>query len=200
MLRLFSVAAATLLLSVSASAATVGAAAPAFSLVDYDGNTRTLSEFAGKTVVLEWANHGCPYVKKHYNSGNMQSLQKMATDKDVVWLMVCSSAPGTQGHLSAADWKAINADKGAHATTVLIDESGEVGKLYGAKTTPHMYVIDEDGILVYDGAIDSIASTRESDIAKAENYVMAAVNALLSGAPIENSKVKPYGCGVKYAR
>lgn len=182
-----------------ATAATVGEPAPQFSLVDTDGQTRELSEFEGKIVVLEWTNYGCPYVKRHYNSGNMQAIQEANTGKEVVWLSICSSAPGTQGHMSVPEWKSAIQSKGVNASAVLIDETSKVARLYGAIVTPHMYVIDEAGILVYDGAIDNQASVR-GDISNAENYVTAAVDALLAGEPITKSKVKPYGCGIKYAR
>ncbi len=183
----------------TATAATVGEPAPQFSLVDTDGQTRELSEFKGKIVVLEWTNYGCPYVRRHYSSGNMQAVQQVNTDKEVVWLSICSSAPGTQGHMSVPEWKAAIESKGVNASAVLIDESSKVARLYGAIVTPHMFVIDEAGTLVYDGAIDNNASVR-GDIAGAENYVTAAVDALLAGEPIAKSKVKPYGCGIKYAR
>ncbi|MDQ8197020.1 thioredoxin family protein [Pelagicoccus enzymogenes] len=182
------------------TAANIGEAAPQFSLVDINGQTRSLSDYAGKVVVLEWTNYGCPFVKKHYGSGNMQSLQDMAKGKEVVWLSICSSAPGTQGHMSASEWQAAIAEKGVKSSAVLIDESGEVGRLYGAKVTPHMYVINAEGTLVYDGAIDSIPSGRVSDIERAENYVVAALDAVLAGKPVEKTKAKPYGCGIKYAR
>lgn len=188
-----------LLFVASTSAATVGAAAPQFSLLDTEGQTRSLSDYAGKIVVLEWTNYGCPYVKKHYSSGNMQALQESANGKEVVWLSICSSAPGAQGHMSLSEWKSAIESKGVNASAVLLDESGKVGQLYGAIVTPHMFVIDESGTLVYDGAIDSNPSVR-GDIAQAENYVTAALEALLAGEPIAKSKVRPYGCGIKYAR
>lgn len=191
--------AATTLVSV-ATAATVGAKAPSFTLTDVNGETHSLSDFEGKVVVLEWTNYGCPFVKKHYNSGNMQQLQETAASRDVVWLTICSSAPGKQGHMSAVDWQKESGKKGVKSEAILIDESGSVGKSYGAVATPHMYVIDEDGVLVYDGAIDSIPSASASDISKAENYVMAAIDATLAGEEVEKSKNKPYGCSIKYAR
>ncbi len=198
--KIFVAALASLFSVALSSAAKVGEPAPLFSLVDTEGATRSLSDYAGKIVVLEWTNYGCPFVKKHYNSENMQGLQLEAKGKDVVWLSICSSAPGTQGHMSPVEWKAAIQAKGVGSTAVLLDESGEVGQLYGAKVTPHMYVIDATGTLVYDGAIDSIASTNPSDIGKADNFVTAAVDALLAGEAIGKSKVRPYGCGIKYAR
>lgn len=196
----FAALAASLLFVASASSAVVGEAAPDFTLTDTDGNTHSLSDFAGKLVVLEWTNYGCPFVKKHYNSGNMQGLQNMAKGKEVVWLSICSSASGKQGHMTPNEWQTAIQSKGVESTAVLLDESGDVGKLYKAKVTPHMYVIDADGILAYNGAIDSISSANQSDIAKAENYVMAAIDSLLSGKPVETTKAQPYGCGIKYAR
>lgn len=197
---MFGIVAAMLLLAAGASGATVGAKAPAFSLTDIEGKSHSLADYAGKVVVLEWTNYGCPFVKKHYNSGNMQALQKAAAGKEVVWLSICSSAPGKQGSMSAAEWQSAVESKGVSASAVLLDESGAVGRLYGAIATPHMYVIDADGVLAYDGAIDSIASANQSDIAKAENYVTAAIDALLAGKAVEKSKSKPYGCAVKYGR
>lgn len=184
----------------SASAATVGAVAPDFTLLDPSGESHSLSDFAGKVVVLEWTNYGCPFVQNHYDSGNMQALQAAALENGVVWLSVCSSGPGQQGHLSPEGWREAITRKGVKSAAVLLDESGTVGRAYGATVTPHMFVIDEKGILAYNGAIDSIASTRQSDIAKAENYVRAALEALEAGEPVERSKVRPYGCSIKFAR
>ncbi len=179
-------------------AAKVGAAAPEFKLKDATGKERSLSEFKGKVVVLEWLNHGCPFVKKHYGAGNMQKLQGDAAAKGVVWLSICSSAPGKQGHMSPEDHAKTAAGHKAAPAAILIDESGDVGRLYGAKTTPHMYVIDKEGVLRYGGAIDSISSSKADDIGKAENYVTAAVGALLDGKPVATAESKPYGCSVKY--
>ncbi|MDQ8202393.1 thioredoxin family protein [Pelagicoccus sp. SDUM812003] len=193
-------AALTLFAAISSFAAEVGKEAPDFTLTGIDGTEHSLSDFAGKVVVLEWTNYGCPFVKKHYNSGNMQKLQSMAKDKEVVWLSICSSAPGKQGHMSASEWLETTKEKGVQSAAVLIDESGEVGRAYGAKVTPHMYVIDEEGVLAYNGAIDSIPSASISDIEKATNYVTAALEAVLSGEKVEQTMSKPYGCGIKYAR
>jgi hypothetical protein len=178
--------------------ASVGEEAPNFTLTDTNGIERTLSDYAGKTVVLEWINYGCPFVKKHYNSGNMQYLQNTYADKGVVWLSICSSAPGKQGHMSPDGWNEKTDKVGASPSAVLIDESGDVGRLYGARTTPHMYVINPDGELVYNGAIDSISTARESDIEKAKSYVALAVDATLAGEPFDPPTSKPYGCSVKY--
>lgn len=183
-----------------AHSATVGEKAPDFTLTDTNGVSHSLSDFAGKVVVLEWTNHGCPYVKKFYGSGKMQGLQAMAAGKEVVWLSICSSADGKQGHMSDADWNAAIKSKGIKSAAVLIDEDGKVGKAYGARVTPHMYVIDGDGVLAYNGAIDSIASTRASDIEKAENYVVAALNAVWEGQPVAKTSSRPYGCSIKWAQ
>ena len=182
-----------------AAAITAGSPAPAFELTDSNGKTHKLSDYAGKVVVLEWVNHGCPFVKKHYNSGNMQKTQSSATADGAVWLSICSSAPGEQGHESPADWNKINASKNVAATAVLIDESGKVGRAYDARTTPHMFVIDASGKVVYAGGIDSIASTDKSDIAKAQNYVLAAFADIKAGRTVATASSKPYGCNVKYA-
>lgn len=182
-----------------AAHATVGEKAPDFTLPAADGGDKSLSSFAGKITVLEWHNKGCPFVKKHYESGNMQALQKEFTAKDVVWLTINSSAPGKQGHESAADALATAKADGAASTHVLLDEKGEVGKLYGATTTPAMYVIDKDGKLAYAGAIDDNASPDPETIKDAKNYVRAAIEALQAGKPVEVSSTKSYGCGVKYA-
>ena len=172
--------------------------APDFTAVDSNGKEHRLSDFKGKTVVLEWTNHDCPYVRKHYDSGNMQALQKTATGKGIVWLSIISSAPGKQGHVSGAEANRLTSSRNAAPTAVLLDESGEIGRLYGAKTTPHMYIINEGGELVYMGGIDSIPSTDTNDIARATNYVDVALNALSSGQPIEDAVTRPYGCSVKY--
>jgi peroxiredoxin len=185
--------------SLPLAAATVGAPAPGFELTDTNGKTHKLSDYTGKTVVLEWVNHGCPFVKKHYDSGNMQKTQTAATADGVVWLSICSSAPGTQGNETPAAWNKINAEKNVAATAVLIDESGNVGRAYDARTTPHMYVINDSGTLVYAGGIDSIPSSSKADIAKADNYVLAALADLKAGRAIATATSKPYGCSVKYA-
>lgn len=185
--------------ALSAAAATIGAPAPGFELVDSNGKTHKLSDYAGKTVVLEWINHDCPFVVKHYDSGNMPKLQEAAAEEGVVWLSVCSSSPGTQGHASPEEWSRLNSKKGSRAAAVLIDEPGTVGRLYDAKTTPHMYIIDGSGTLVYAGGIDSIPSEDPADIARAENYVTAALADLRAGRAISKPSTKPYGCSVKYA-
>lgn len=172
--------------------------APAFTAVDIDGQTRSLAEFKGKTVVLEWVNEGCPYVKKHY-SGNMQGLQAAATADGVVWLTIASSAPGKQGHFpdggSARTW--MNA-RGARPTTLLLDGEGVVATAYKAKTTPHMFVIDKTGAIVYEGAIDDIPSNKVEDLPKARNLVAAALADVKAGRKVAVAYVQPYGCALKY--
>ncbi len=193
-----SLASVLLAVGVAAAAPKVGQTAPDFSGTTSGGETISLDQFAGKRVVLEWTNHDCPYVKKHYNSGNMQSLQRRATADDVVWVSVISSAPGKQGHVSAAQANDLTASRRAGPSYVILDESGEIGQLYGAKTTPHMYVIDEARVLQYSGAIDSIPTSNQADIARADNYVSKALNSLRNGQGIVTKQSKPYGCSVKY--
>lgn len=184
----------------AAPTADVGAAAPAFTGTTSNGETVSLADFAGKTVVLEWTNDGCPFVKKHYATppANMQSLQASAAADDVVWLSVISSRPGSQGHVSPEKANELTTSRGAAPAHVILDESGDIGRLYGAKTTPHMYIVTPEGKLVYDGAIDSIPSAKVEDIAKAENYVTAALADLSAGKPVATPITKPYGCAVKY--
>jgi len=187
------------ILPIAANAgAKVDKAAPSFELKNTQGEAVNLSEFAGKYVVLEWTNHLCPYVKKHYESDNMQALQRKYTDQDVVWLSIISSAPGKQGHVSATKADELTKSRNAAPSHVLFDESGEVGKLYGAKTTPHMYIIDPKGALRYAGAIDSIKSANPADIAKATNYVETSMVSLLAGNKVNKKVTPPYGCSVKY--
>lgn len=175
-----------------------GKAAPNFTLKDSNGNDVALSRYQGKYVVLEWLNYDCPFVKKHYNSGNMQSLQKIYTGKGVTWLSIISSAPEQQGYYEAADVNRLNGEKKASPTAILLDPDGAIGKLYGAQTTPHMFVIDPKGILVYQGAIDDIRSTNPDDVAKARNYVSAALDEAMAGRPVSMPSTKSYGCSVKY--
>ncbi len=185
-------------LALGLGAARAAEAAPAFTLTDSNGTSHSLSDFAGKVVVLEWINHDCPFVKKHYDKGHMQALQKEATDKGVVWLSICSSAPGKQGHQSAEGHNKLAKAKGVHATAILIDEDGKVGKAYKAETTPHMYVINSEGLLVYQGAIDDKRSTNPDDIASSKNYVREALASVWAGTPVAEPKTKAYGCSVKY--
>lgn len=190
---------AGLALSISALAGpTVGQPAPAFSAVDASGKTVQLADYKGRPVVLEWTNDGCPFVKKHYDSGNMQALQKTYTARNVAWLTVISSAPGKQGHADGAKAQKLSADRGAAPTAVLLDESGTVGRLYDAKTTPHLFVIDAAGTLVYAGAIDSEPSGDPADIPNAVPYVKNALDEVLAGKPVTAAKTKPYGCSIKY--
>jgi hypothetical protein len=183
----------------AATTATVDKAAPAFKLVDSTGKTRALSDFKGKTVVLEWTNHECPFVKKHYGSGNMQAQQRDATGDGVIWLSINSSAPGKQGHVDGAAAEGIRGKARTAQTAYLLDPSGTVGRAYGAKTTPHMYIIDGKGVLRYAGAIDSIPSADTADIAKATKYVPQALAELAAGKPVSTKVSRPYGCSVKYA-
>lgn len=180
-------------------AAKVGEAAPDFSVADSNGKMHKLSDYRGKVVVLEWHNQGCPYVKKHYGSGNMQKLQKEWTSKGIVWLTIISSAPGKQGYVSAQDENAYLKQSGSSPTAALLDPSGEVGKLYLAKTTPHMFVIDPKGIVVYNGAIDDKPTADPNDLNGATNYVTAALTEVTSGKAVSTPATKPYGCTVKYA-
>ena len=178
-----------------------GTTAPGFTGTTSKGETISLSDFEGKTVVLEWTNDGCPFVKKHYAEPpvNMQTLQtEDAAPEDIVWLQVISSAPGKQGHVSGAEADAINEGRGAAPDHVILDPSGDIGRLYDAKTTPHMFVIKADQQVAYAGAIDSIRSARVEDIATADNYVRAALDSVAAGEPVEVSTSTPYGCSVKY--
>jgi peroxiredoxin len=180
------------------AAPTIGQPAPDFTGTDSSGNTHTLSDFRGKVVVLEWTNHECPYTVKHYEAGAMQALQKQATGDGAVWLSVISSAPGTQGYVTADQATSLTRSRDAAPTAVLLDPEGDIGKRYDAKTTPHMYVIDGDGTLVYMGAIDDDSSSR-GDPAKADNHVRAALADLAAGQPVKTAVTRPYGCTVKYS-
>ena len=176
----------------------VGQPAPEFTLTDSNGTSHNLSDFKGKFVVLEWLNHGCPFVQKHYDGGNMQGLQKEYTGKDVVWLSIVSSAPGKQGHMSPEDTNKTKEEKGSAATAILIDEDGTVGKLYDAKVTPELYVINPEGVLVYMGAIDDKKSVDAADVAGAKNYVKQALDEAMAGQPVSEPTTTAYGCSVKY--
>jgi hypothetical protein len=200
-LKTISAAAVLAALTVTSAfaSAEVGQAAPDFTLADVNGKTHKLSDYRGKTVVLEWVNAECPFVVKHYeSSGNIPALQKAAAADGVVWLSINSGKPGAQGDYEpakVADW---SSKTGAAPAAYLRDSDGTVGKLYGAKTTPHMYVITAEGTLVYNGAIDSIRSTKAEDIGKATNYVTAALASVKAGQPVAKSTSEPYGCSVKY--
>lgn len=176
----------------------VGSLAPSFTLTDTHGRQHNLAGYKGKYVVLEWVNLGCPYVKKHYESGNMQATQKKAVEKGVVWLSICSSGKWKQGHLSAAAWNKEIAERRIASTAVLIDANGEAGRAFGAKTTPHMYIIDPDGYLIYQGAIDDHSTARKGSVTGARNHVLAALDEALNGKPVTIARSQPYGCSVKY--
>ncbi|MBI4003423.1 MAG: thioredoxin family protein [Candidatus Omnitrophica bacterium] len=176
----------------------VGRPAPAFSLSDAAGQPRSLAEFSGQFVVLEWVNPDCPFVRKHYDSGNMQGLQQTYTQKGVAWLSINSSAPGKQGHLTTETAQQFVKERAAYPTAVLLDPDGVVGRRYGAKTTPHMFIIDPKGILIYAGAIDDIASPDPADISEAVNYVATALEEAMDGQPVSVPASHPYGCTVKY--
>lgn len=169
------------------------------SVVDSNGVTHNLSDFAGQKVVLEWTNHGCPYVKKHYNTNNMQTLQAETTaGGDLVWLSVISSAPGKQGYVDGEGANELTETRNANPTAVVLDPEGTMGRTFSAKTTPHMYVIDEDQTLVYQGAIDDNRSANPATVDGAKNYVRAALADLEAGNPVETAETAPYGCSVKY--
>ncbi|GAA0727996.1 redoxin domain-containing protein [Sphingomonas japonica] len=200
MTKLIWIGAAALALAVPGTAQqTTGQKAGNFKLTDVDGRTVALSDFAGKTVVLEWHNPGCPFVQKHYGGGNMQKTQAAARAQGAVWLTINSGAPGKQGHMSGAEAKALMAEQKAEPTRYLLDPRGVVGKGYAAKTTPHLYVIDGRGTLVYQGGIDDKPTADQADIAGARNHVLAALGEMRAGKPISVAETRPYGCSVKYA-
>ena len=184
--------------ALAASAVQIGQPAPEFTATDSKGAPVSLSQYRGKTVVLEWTNADCPYTRKHYTSGNMQSIQKLARKNDVVWLTVISSAPGKQGYVDGPGADALTQSRGAAPAAVLLDPKGTVGRLYGAKTTPHMFVIDKNGALQYMGGIDSIATADVGDIPRAEPYLKEAMLAVVQGGPVPHAVTTPYGCSVKY--
>ena len=169
-----------------------------FHPTDTNGKTHSLSEFAGKYVVLEWTNNGCPYTQKHYTSGNMQNLQRQWTSRGVVWLTVISSAPGEQGYMTGAQENSYVQKTGAAPTAVLLDPKGNLGHLYDAKTTPDMYVISPQGMLIYEGAIDDRATTEPGDVKGAKNYVDMALNEAMAGKQVSTAATRSYGCSVKY--
>lgn len=177
----------------------IGQPAPDFTVIDTAGVEHSLTDFAGQTVILEWTNHECPFVKKHYSSDNMQNQQRMARDKyDVVWLSVISSKPGAQGHVSPQAADALTVNRKAAPAAVLLDESGDMGRAYDARVTPHMYIIDADGDLQYMGGIDSNPSSNPADIPAATQYVVAALAEMADGSPISETMTRPYGCTIKY--
>jgi hypothetical protein len=176
----------------------VGQPAPDFTLTDSFGKPQHLADYRGKYVVLEWTNHECPFVRKHYGSGNMQSLQKAAAWQGAAWLTIISSAPGKEGYVSAEQANELTKSRGAAPTAVLFDPAGEVGHKYEAKTTPHMFVIDPKGTLIYMGGIDSIASTDTDDLKNAKPYVKTALAEARAGKPVTDAVTRPYGCSIKY--
>jgi alkyl hydroperoxide reductase subunit AhpC len=194
------VAALFMLMMGSASGASleIGQPAPDFTATASRGGSISLNQYRGKTVVLEWTNADCPFTQKHYVSGNMQGMQALAKKNDVVWLSVISSAPGKQGYVNGPAADALTQWRGATPTAVLLDPSGSLGRLYGAKTTPHMFVIDKNGALQYMGGIDSIATADAADISRAEAYLKEAVLAVAQGSPVARPVTTPYGCAVKY--
>ncbi|HWG49617.1 MAG TPA: redoxin domain-containing protein [Candidatus Acidoferrales bacterium] len=196
--RLGIVSSTVLALAISALAVKVGDPAPGFSAVDNHGKMQKLAEYKGKYVVLEWHNQGCPYTRKHYESGNMQRLQKKWTDQGVVWFTVISSGPGTQGFVTPSQENEYLEKMHASPTAVLMDITGTLGHLYDAKTTPEMYVISPNGTLIYQGAIDDQPTTDEKDIAGAKNYVDAALSEAMGNKPVTVAATRPYGCSVKY--
>jgi hypothetical protein len=183
----------------AAAAPVVGQPAPNFKLADTNGKAVTLADFRGKTVVLEWSNPECPFVKKHYSSGNMQKAQAAAARDGVVWLTINSSAPGKQGHVNGGQAKSFVAKAGARPAAYLLDPRGVVGKVYAAKTTPHMYIVNKAGTLVYAGGIDDKPTPNPADVNGARNHVLAALSELKAGKPVSVATSRPYGCSVKYS-
>ena len=190
----------TLALYACSSGATlrVGEPAPDFEGVDTQGKAHRLVDYRGKTVVLEWTNHDCPYVRKHYGAGNMQDQQREAAAQGIVWLSVISSAPGKQGHVEPAEADKLTQSRDAAPHAVILDPAGKIGRAYGAKTTPHMYIIDAAGKLVYMGGIDSISSANPDDIPRATQYVRVALQELATDKAVSTPVTRPYGCSVKY--
>ena len=197
---LFQTLVITLTLYACSSSATLGVGEPApdFEGVDTQGVTHRLADYRGKTVVLEWTNHDCPYVRKHYSAGNMQAQQQEAAAQGVVWLSIISSAPGKQGHVTPAQADELTRSRQAAPQAVILDPDGKIGRAYSAKTTPHMYIIDPSGTLVYMGGIDNNASPNADDIPAARQHVRVALQELAAGKPISESVTRPYGCSVKY--
>jgi peroxiredoxin len=196
---LLTIAAACAFAGPATAAPAIGQPAPAFRALDDSGRTVSLDDFRGRTVVLEWTNNGCPYVGKHYGSGNMQRLQAEATRDGVEWLTIISSAPGFQGYLTGPQAKAWKAKVGAHSSDVLLDPKGTVGRLYQARATPHMFVIDKTGRLVYMGGIDDQPTTDPASLKVAKNYVAEALADVKAGRPVATPVSQPYGCSVKYS-
>lgn len=198
MLKSLLTAALAVLAMPAVASPVVGEAAPAFTGTDIDGKPVTLADYAGKTVVLEWTNPDCPYVRKHYGSGNMQKTQATATGEGVVWLTIYSSHQGKQGFVTPDEAKKLTADRGAHPSDVILDTDQAIARSYEAKTTPHMFVVDGGGKLVYAGAIDDTPTADPKDIATAKNLVLAALDDVKAGRPVATPESDPYGCSVKY--
>jgi peroxiredoxin len=194
------IAVTVFVLSPTAQAATpsVGQPAPAFTTVDTNGQTHSLAQYRGKWVVLEWLNHDCPYVKKHYNGNAMQALQRSAAERGVVWLSVVSSAPGKQGHFPNEKANALTREKKAAPHAVLVDSAGTVGRAYDARTTPHMYLINPEGTLLYIGGIDDKPTARAADLQGARPHLAIALEEAMAGKPVSVPTTRPYGCTVKY--
>jgi peroxiredoxin len=191
-------AAAVLALPALAAEPDLGKPAPDFAAADTNGKPVKLADFKGKLVILEWSNHQCPYVRKHYGAGNMQKTQEAARALGVTWITIISSAPGEQGHVNAAEANKLTAERNAKPHHVVLDPKGQIGRQYAARVTPHMYIVGTDGKLLYKGAIDSIRSSRQSDIANAKNYVTAALGEIKAGKPIADADTAAYGCTIHY--
>ena len=186
------------LTTMAQAAVRVGQMAPDFTALDTKGKNQSLSAYRGKVVVLEWTNHDCPFVRKHYRAGNMQAQQREATQAGVVWLSIISSAPGKQGYVSASQADRLTAQRNAAPSAVVFDSDGAIGRNFGAKTTPHMYIVDSEGTLIYMGGIDSIPTSNPADIPKAQQYVRIALKEVLEGMEVTQPVTRPYGCSVKY--
>ena len=187
-----------LIAGLAAAQATLDKPAPNFTGQGSDGKMYTLADYRGKFVVLQWYNRDCPFIHKHYDSGNMQKLQDTYGKKGVIWFEILSSAPGKEGYMTAAEAQENRGKNGTKSIATLVDPEGTIGKLYAAKSTPHMFVIDPKGILIYQGAIDDHATADASDIPSSKNYVVAALDEAMAGKPVSNPSTRPYGCGVKY--
>ena len=182
----------------SGAALRIGEPAPGFEGIDSSGKVQRLADYRGKIVVLEWTNHDCPFVRKHYSAGNMQEQQRQAATQDVIWLSVISSAPGKQGHVSPEEADELTRNRNAQPHAVILDTEGKIGRSYNARTTPHIYIIDAAGKLVYMGGIDSITSSNPDDISRATPFVHVALQEMAAGKPVSTTVTKPYGCSVKY--
>ena len=196
---LYALTAFAVLAAPASAAPVVGKAAPNFRATDINGKPVSLAALRGKTVVLEWNNPECPFVKKHYGSSNMQKAQAAAAKQGVVWVSINSGAPGKQGHVNAAQAKAYLASSGAKPAAYVLDPSGAIGKLYDAKTTPHMFIVNKAGTLVYEGGIDDKPTPRPADVASARNHVLAALTEIRAGKAVSVATSRPYGCAVKYS-